>query len=642
MRLTKARISKYKSIKDSTPFRIEPDVTSLVGKNESGKTAILQSMYKACPAEKNDTYDLTLDYPAHLGFERTRIGKDQIVAELTYELEDDDLHAIEQVIGPGTVQNKTVTYQIPYEGTMIVNLKIDKQKVTNNLLNQLDLPEGTRKAAAEASTPKELVDILEEKVDGDLSDVQKVKDKVNGWRDSDPLLESINILTARRPRFVYYMDYDIMPGMVSVPNLIQKRDAGQLTRGEQALVAFIKLAGITLEDLCDTSTEHSEELIRELESASNTISDEVFEYWSQNKELSLVLSIIPGDGDARDITKQGPLLQVRVRNERHRVTVKFDERSRGFIWFFSFLAYFSEMENQSDQPLILLLDEPGLSLHATAQHDLLRFIHERLAPQHQVIFTTHSPFMIDAHKFNQVRTVIDEGDKGTVVSEDVLKADSESTFPLYAAMGVELTQTLFIGPYVLFVEGPSDFVFLNFLSNAVVENGGKGLDERWTITPGGGLAKIPIFLNLFGANHITMAVLTDSSERDKPILGELHKAGRVFKSGLVSIGDVTGQSEADIEDIFEPRYYLNLVNIAYAGALHKKKLQVKDLPEGDRIVKRVEQYFKSENVNNGHLNHYSPAAVLMRDHSELPELSEKTLAKAEKLFDKINMILSNE
>lgn len=69
---------------------------------------------------------------------------------------------------------------------------------------------------------------------------------------------------------------------------------------------------------------------------------------------------------------QGPI--VNVRNPRHRVSVQFDERSRGFVWFFSFFAYFSDIEQQDGRRTILLLDEPGLALHATAQGDFLRFI----------------------------------------------------------------------------------------------------------------------------------------------------------------------------------------------------------------------------------------------------------------------------
>ena len=68
----------------------------------------------------------------------------------------------------------------------------------------------------------------------------------------------------------------------------------------------------------------------------------------------------------------------------------FDERSRGFVWFFSFLTYFSNLEEEKTNDLVLLLDEPGTNLHAMGQTDFLRFIKERLANKNQVIYSTHS------------------------------------------------------------------------------------------------------------------------------------------------------------------------------------------------------------------------------------------------------------
>jgi predicted ATPase len=58
------------------------------------------------------------------------------------------------------------------------------------------------------------------------------------------------------------------------------------------------------------------------------------------------------------------------------LSLPFDEHSSGFRWFFSFLAAFSEYEN-AQAPIVILLDEPALSLHARAQADFLRFIEER-------------------------------------------------------------------------------------------------------------------------------------------------------------------------------------------------------------------------------------------------------------------------
>mgnify|MGYP002039314427 FL=1 len=82
------------------------------------------------------------------------------------------------------------------------------------------------------------------------------------------------------------------------------------------------------------------------------------------------------------------------------------ERSAGFVWFFSFLSQFKQMRKRNPGAIILL-DEPGLTLHGKAQADLLRYIIERLLPDHQVIYSTHSPFMVPADRLADVRVVED-------------------------------------------------------------------------------------------------------------------------------------------------------------------------------------------------------------------------------------------
>ncbi|EDN79612.1 hypothetical protein ACTODO_00037 [Schaalia dentiphila ATCC 17982] len=487
-----------------------------------------------------------------------------------------------------------------------------------------------------ASTIDGLVEILQ-RLESDTPTATATLEKIKAWRDSDPVLAAIDILSKRRPKFVYFGDYDVMPGKVSIPRLISHRDSGALERGEEALLALLSMAEVELEDF--SSPDSHEHLIRQMENAWNTISDEVFDYWSQNKELQVRLQVIAtAEAGAEAPLDQAPLLQVRVENRRHRVTVPFDERSRGFVWFFSFLAYFSKLEEESTQPLILLLDEPGLSLHATAQHDLLRFINERLAARHQVIFTTHSPFMIDPHNFGCVRTVIDAPETGTTVSSDILKTDAESAFPLHAALGVELTQTLFVGPNVLLVEGPSDVIYLQYLSEQLIKAGKTGLDDRWVLVPGGGISKLAAFLTLFGANQMKVCVLADSSAQNNKTIGRLKASGKLYDAGIVQIGNASGTEEADIEDLLPAQLYVDLVNEAYRGELAGTSLTLDELPDGPRIVKRVEDAFVSRSLNNGRFNHYSPAGALLR-MKETTEMSEEQLSASEVLIQQINALL---
>ncbi len=128
---------------------------------------------------------------------------------------------------------------------------------------------------------------------------------------------------------------------------------------------------------------------------SNQISKEIFTYWTQNKHLDFSLRFDQARPADAAPFNSGYIFRARIDNRRHKTDTNFDERSSGFVWFFSFLVWFSQLKKQYGKKLIILLDEPGLTLHARAQHDLLRYIRERLQPNYQVLYTTHSPFMVD-------------------------------------------------------------------------------------------------------------------------------------------------------------------------------------------------------------------------------------------------------
>jgi hypothetical protein len=228
------------------------------------------------------------------------------------------------------------------------------------------------------------------------------------------------------------------------------------------MLALIDLARLNLDQLI--TAQNTQALINKLDGASNFLSGKIFQYWSQNKNLSIRFDIRPALAGDPEGMREGMNLWGFVYDTAHLVQIRLGTRSRGFIWFFSFLSWFSQVR-KSGGPLILLLDEPGLFLHASAQGDLLRYIEKELKPYHQVIFTTHSPFMIDPRHFERVRIVRDktmeirkqdeplpEDQEGTKVLSDVLQADEGSIFPLQGALAYDITQTLFVGPNSLIVD----------------------------------------------------------------------------------------------------------------------------------------------------------------------------------------------
>jgi len=165
------------------------------------------------------------------------------------------------------------------------------------------------------------------------------------------------------PKFLYFDDYYLLPGKVNLPAL-QKRISGKTLKDQdKTVLSLLRMAGVELDDL--TTPAGYEKGRAGLEGISNKITDKIFEFWTQNQNLDVVIDIKPDPQDEAPFN-EGNNLYIRIRNRRHRVTVPFSQRSKGFIWFFSFIVWFDAIKEQlsTDDDLVLLLDEPGLSLHA--------------------------------------------------------------------------------------------------------------------------------------------------------------------------------------------------------------------------------------------------------------------------------------
>lgn len=266
MKLIKTQLRRYRSIEDGGDFDVEPDVTCLVGKNESGKTAVLQAMYKSHAVDKAK-FDIGLDYPSRLT--REKRGSDAItVSILTYELDDHDVHAAEEEFGKGVLSSRrfSVTAGYRFKATTW-EVEVDESAVVSHLRKGLDLPSATQQLVDKSDSVEALVEALQS-MEAPTSSVTAVISKVSSWRKQDLDLAVIDVLSARRPKFVYFGDYDSMPGKVSIPHLIEARDEGDLTRGEEAVLALLSMAGVAPEDFHEP--ESHEHLIRDLENASNS------------------------------------------------------------------------------------------------------------------------------------------------------------------------------------------------------------------------------------------------------------------------------------------------------------------------------------------------------------------------------------
>ena len=622
MKLTRARVTNYKSIDDSSWVDME-DITALVGKNESGKTAFLQAIRKINSIAGQDDVFSIKDYPrkGYIRYKKIHTTNPSVVAQAEFQLSDNEIQELESNFGEGVLVSDKVQVSVNYKNERAWDILISQTSPPPPAaFNSFNIP---------STQPTESIKTADV---SDLGDLQK--DSLLNKRIVEDFLEKW------LPKFVYFDNYSTMRGKIPITDLKNKTmNGGVLDDADRTFMSLLTLTGLSLEDL--EQDLGYEDIKVELESAAITITDEIFKYWQQNRQLKVEFDLSQADPQDIPPLNQGKILHVRIENARHRVTVSFDERSKGFVWFFSFLSYFSHLEETEDGDLIILLDEPGTALHAMAQQDFLRFMDERLAPQCQVIYSTHSPFMVDLKKLNRVRTVQDMDSRGTVVSNDAVDNDAETLFPLQMALGYQMAQTLFMSPHCLMVNEASDLIYLKKLGELVSLDRGPVMDSRWVVIPVGSSENLPTFISLLGENYLSVAVMMDLTPTNKKRIERINVANS--SDGLANPLkwiQVTRVRDADIEDLFDPALYLRLVNLTYRHYL-EDPLTMKLISESNpRIVERIKMYFSAHNVNGGKFDRYLVATYLLENFEDLREdIDTATVEKIASLIQRVNDIL---
>ncbi len=640
LKLTRARVTDYRSIDDSGWVDID-NVTCLMGKNESGKTAFLAALKKLNPVGgAGGDFDLK-DYPrkGYVKYRRQHKTDPAVVVRAQFRLDDDEVREIEMEYGVGVLPSPLITVSKSYDNTRTWDFEVDETPLVRHLVAKAGLPEEIRERTANIDTVEQLRSMLH-RLDIKPPIVGELLVELAGRFDRSVKEQIVQKYFERLlPAFVYFDDYSSMKGRISIPDICRRsEDPNKLDDSDRTFLSLISLVGADLHDL--ESHMDYEHLKAELESASISITDDVFEYWHQNQQLRVEFDLSNANPNDPPPLNEGTILHIRIWNNRHRVSVPFDERSKGFVYFFSFLAYFSGLELEDEErSLLLLFDEPGLNLHARAQRDFLRFIDERLAPKHQVVYTTHSPFMVDLNRLGSVRTVQDMDDRGTVVTDDVMDHDAETVFPLQVAMGYRLAQSLFLAPYCLLVNSPSDQIYLQVLGELAAAKGRAPLDPRWVTIPVGGSDNLPTYLSILGDSYSNVAIMMDVTPKSKARIEA--KTGKMSRYSPIRMVEVTRVRDADLEDLFDPQFYLQLVNRAYGHEL-PRDLTMKAISDSNpRIAQRVQKFFAREELCGGRFDPYRPAAYLLEHHLELrSQIDEATIERAASMFDRVNSLLS--
>ena len=638
MKLTGVTVHKYKSYDQQQSFPIDDDITIIVGKNESGKTAILEAIAKTnyFSDDSDFKFDPTHDYPRKEKKKYDKSGEIGKTISCTYLLEQEEICEIEKYLGCGVISKWEFTITTKYDNSITVtHPEVDTNKFLEFIGNKYNLSSENLNILKTLTSKEKILDAIDgHKSEEDNSEKEKLSKALIHIKDNyftdlnwDNWLAAYlwqKHLEPIMPKFMYFDEYYELPSEINLETISKST-----TQDAKTAKALLELADVDLDDL--KSPDSYEDFKAELEATSSEITQHIFKYWKNNTGLRFQFDIENKINRNYSNTSE-KYLKIRIWSDKHHISLPLSNRSKGFNWFFSFIVWFSRIQEDKSNQYILLLDEPGLNLHAAAQADLLNFLDD-LSKEYQIIYTTHSPFMVPHNSLERVRTVYESKD-GTTIKDAIEEKDSDTLFPLQAALGYDIAQNLFINKNNLLVEGVSDLIYLTMMSSILEESGLQGIRDDITIVPVGGLDKVTSFISLLkGQNlNIVCALDTFTDQKGKARLNSLIEQKIIKDKSILFFNEFSRNvgNIADLEDLFSIEEYLNFFNSAFD---EYDDIAASVIDASKPVIQQINKI-----IGKSRYNHYRPSMTASKLGLSKGDFSQETIERFENLFKKINSL----
>lgn len=591
MKLHKARVQNYRSIIDTGEFEIEDLKTIMVGPNEAGKTVILRALQQLHKPKEIPGFDALRDYPRSLynDISTKKVLPENITVVTGYfKLEQEDINAL-------PAEFKDCSYKIykNLDNTIYHALENAPAKIfykdikgdLTRLVSHLDKQYAVENPAEETKKPSLLINALviswtdytavsDEKsisllalLDSNFSYVEednekeeerfaKLQEQIKFNKKYD---EVFTILEKRTPVFILFNNYFKVKPSVHLEHLAQRTEQNLLDDEyyDYGNHCLLKLLGFTARQLADLGNTQSPninnpEALKEykdkldirsyqLNAASVRLTEEIRTVWMPNPERP--------EADKLKVTADGQYLKVVVEDDIG-VDIELDQRSEGFQWLVSFFVVFFAEAMDKHKNAILLLDEPGMSLHGLKQRDFRDTI-SRLAKTNQTIYTTHSPFLVGPDELDIVKVVEMKNRKeGTKVHTTLSSSDPAGLLPLQEALGYDLAQSLFSQQRNLILEGLTDYWYIDataeLLRSAKIET----LNDKIALVFANSAGKLVYYATILFAHNLKVAALLDSDAAGDQAAQQENLVHTLGNKNILRTKDyVSGITKPEIEDL---------------------------------------------------------------------------------------------
>jgi len=599
LRLRKFRVQAFRCIHDSGDI-VVGDLAAFVGRNESGKTTILQALTMLNRDEMISELDLCDEMTEHL--------KSEIrIVEGDFELNHDETEIIKERF-PSLHLTKLKIFrtnknpEIQYDfGDIHVNKEEHQnleywQDITKQLTNFVEsIPNYiSKKLDTDFFTDSMPGNkkIIQAELDGFSSNLHAIateeKQIISEWEETNSKIiknvEKIlidntesealkNFIDDRlHPRFVYFSDYKKILGNINLAEYIKESET-EASAGIEYIEGFdrtetvknlLYLAEFEMEKLEEVKNSPSK-LIKFLNTASKKLTERLNPSW-KGEAINVELRLNPGNILSvvlSDVHKDGTITNTGLLNRR----------AEGFKWTFSFIVNFAaETQKAELKEAILLLDEPARNLHPTQQmgiSDLLK----NLAGSNQVLYATHSPFMIfDYTPGNLLVVELDRKKHLSKIFYDYWKADDATLTPILYGLSKGLVDSItdreigYNSRPLIIVEAMSDTMYLNafdkFLQDPNISMNPLNIVPAYNKNS---VLPLSIFYHTHGYN--TFVLLDNDYEANQ--IAEQLKNNKFSETQIISF-ESNGNLLQSIEDYMEVEDYLYAVNQTYEIKLRKE------------------------------------------------------------------------
>ena len=681
------RVKNYRNIDDSDWIPLEK-VTALVGRNEAGKTTLLKALHKFHPAIE-EPYNAQREFPRDRFTAEYRDGADWPVCLVEFELSEPFREELEAKLSSNHIP-KTATFTRYYDGHR--DIEYDAE-ITDDPVDPAELvaaldefAKGARRIAASDPGQEENIQVLRTTLANwadekktlalELQDLRTergvdlislVQQEVNGHAQplSADLVESLlgvvddilkraqtaplsqqidEAVKAVLPVFIYFENYGILDSAVYLPRFLEDYGATPDDPRVRTINAMFKHVQLEASEIADLGREEAQELRMQRQS----VTDEIIQRDRARKDLRNVKLNSAGIDISRKFNEwfgqrrhkiryqaDGAYFRIWVSDDRRTdVDIELESRSKGFQWFFSFYLVFLVESNEGHKDAMLLLDEPGLHLHPTAQQELLKFF-EKLAVNNPLVYTTHSPFLIDGERIHRVRPVTEDDSGHSRISVDTWPQDRETIFPLQAAAGYAMVRGLFRHNKNVLVEGMTDYLYLHALNSHCRELGRTGLPDDIYITPCGGTKMVGHIASLFLGQEVRPVVLLDGDDagrvRRDALMKELYSG---HENAVLMLSDVLNIEECEIEDVLGEDVLIPAAKSVLGDTL--------ELDDGDRakgsLVDQIKSAAKRQGIEfaDGWKPQIARRLVVAWSKTQSENMPEDMMERAAALFEAIN------